>query len=423
MFAFKTKRTVKSGLKSLWLHKLRSGLTMLGITFGVSSVIAMLAIGEGAGRETQRQIERLGSHNIIIQSVQPPQEQTDSTRQRINEYGLTYGDAERIRDTVPRVEVTVPARRVRRRVWAGGQRLETEIVGTVPWYAGVTPTEVAEGRFLTSVDLHARAHVCVLGRRAARLLFPFGDALGSVIRVNNLRYRVVGIASAVARPETAGGKPESDPSSNVYIPLTTMRAQFGKTIMSRSTGSMTIERVELHEFIVKVDDLDSVLPTEKVIDVILKQGHKKQDYQVVVPLQLLEQARQTQRIFTIVLGSIAAISLLVGGIGIMNITLATVMERTREIGIRRAMGAKRLDIVVQFLIETVLLAMFGGGCGVLLGVLAPALVSHVTHMATVVTAWSLVLAFGISASVGVLFGIYPAYRAAHMDPIQALRHE
>jgi len=424
MIGFRVKRTLRAGLKSLWLHKLRSGLTMLGITFGVCSVIAMLAIGQGASQEALRQIEKLGSHNIIIQSVKPPEEQTGAgTRSRTSQYGLTYTDAERIRDTVPHVEVLVSARRIRRRVYHGNRRLDTDIVGTVPWYAGVSNAQIVAGRFLTTLDMHGRANVCVLGTRAARALFPAGDAVGSLIVSEKLRYRVVGILTSSATGEVGGKKLKGDPNSEIYVPLTTLQSYFGETVISRSTGSFNIERVEIHELIVKVTSLDNVIPAERVIGAILGQAHKKQDYQVIVPLQLLEQARETQRIFSVVLGSIAAISLLVGGIGIMNITLASVMERTREIGIRRAMGAKKMDITVQFLTETVLLAILGGGLGIALGVLAPSLVTRFANMTTVVTAWSLALAFGISAAVGVIFGIYPAYRAANMDPIEALRHE
>jgi len=424
MIGFKAKRVLKIGLKSLWMHKMRSGLTMLGITFGVCSVIAMLAIGEGASGEALRQIERLGSHNIIVQSVEPPEMESGSAeRSRMKEYGLTYADAERIRDMLPYVQVTVPARRVRRRASHGSRRFDTDIVGTVPWYAEVGKARLVAGRFLTALDMHGRANVCVLGSRAAKLLFPFDDAIGSVIMVEKLRYRVVGIISAFAPTEIGGKKLRGDPNLEVYVPLTTLKSHFGETIFSRGTGTYSVERVEIHDLIVKVNELESVIPTEKAIATILKQSHKKQDYQIIVPYELLLQARETQRLWNIVLGAIAAISLLVGGIGIMNITLATVLERTREIGIRRAMGAKQIDIVIQFLTETVLLAIFGGTLGIGLGLLVPFLVTLLTNMPTDVTAWSLILAFGISATIGLLFGIYPAYRAAEMDPIEALRHE
>ena len=425
MIGFRVKRILLMGLKSLWLHKLRSGLTMLGITFGVCSVVAMLAIGEGASQDALAQIEKLGSQNIIVQSVEPPEDQSTSSSQtqRVKEYGLTYVDADRIRNTVPDVTVTAPQRRIRRSVVHRSRRMETNVVGTVPWYLEVSQGHMQEGRFLSDVDMDSNASVCVIGTRAADVLFPMGGAVGSVLTVDQLRYRVVGVMSALPRGEVQGKKLEGDPSEEVFAPLTTLKGQFGETIMSRSTGSFSAERVQIHQLFVQVGERKNVIPASKVIGRILEQNHERKDYEVIVPLQLLEQAKQTQRIFSIVLGSIAAISLLVGGIGIMNITLATVMERTREIGIRRAMGAKKVDIVAQFLSETVLLAAFGGGLGIAFGILGPYLVRHFTEMSTVVTAWSLILAFSISAIVGLAFGIYPAYRAANMDPIEALRHE
>ncbi|KPK59067.1 MAG: hypothetical protein AMK73_08855 [Planctomycetes bacterium SM23_32] len=424
MIGFQLKRTLKSGLKSLWLHKMRSGLTMLGITFGVCSVIAMLAIGTGASEEAQEQIRKLGSHNIIIQSVKPPESQSagDSTS-RISEYGITYKDAALIRDTVPDVVRTVPTRKVRANVYVQNRRIDTDIVGTVPWYAEVNNATVLRGGFLTQGHLQRKAGVCVLGKDAADVLFPLGDALGSVVLQGELRFKVIGIITSFARGEFGGKKLQGDPNSEVYIPLTTMNLFYGPNTMHQSGGTFTSERVDLHELTVQVQSLDDVRRVEAVIAQILRNSHSKEDYQLIVPLQLLVQARRTQWIFSIVLGSIAAISLLVGGIGIMNITLATVMERTREIGIRRAMGAKRRHIIFQFLTETLLLALIGGGLGIAFGVLAPYLVQRLAGMRTIVRLWSLLLAFGISAAVGIIFGIYPAYRAANMDPIEALRHE
>ena len=210
---------------------------------------------------------------------------------------------------------------------------------------------------------------------------------------------------------------------NIYIPLTTVKNRFGEVSAQFGTGGRTVEKVELQEIIVKVGSIDEVLPTRNILETILRRFHKKSDYQVVVPLELLKQARQTQRIFSIVLGSIAAISLLVGGIGIMNIMLATVSERTREIGIRRALGARKRDIIMQFLSETLLLTFLGGVLGISLGSLVPFLVTHFGRMPTVITGTSLIMAFGISGAIGIIFGIYPAYRAANMDPIESLRHE
>ncbi len=423
MIGFQLKRTLRAGLKSLWLHKMRSGLTMLGITFGVCSVIAMLAIGTGAGEEAQEQIRKLGSHNIIIQSVKPPQGQSAAETQSVLiEYGLKQRDVVRMRD-VPGVTRVVPSRKVRENVYRGSRRLDTQIVGTVPAHLEVTNSTVLKGRFLSPADMDRKANVCVLGKDAARVLFPLGGALGSTILRGELRFRVVGIMTSFARGELAGAERAGDPNSELYIPLTTMNLFWGPNTIHRTGGTMEAEKVEYHEAIVQIASLDEVRRAESVIAQILQSTHDKADYQLIVPLQLLVQARRTKRIFSIVLGSIAAISLLVGGIGIMNITLATVLERTREIGIRRAMGAKRRHIVFQFLTETLLLALFGGLLGIALGIVAPYLVQRFAGMRTIVTVWSLMLAFGISAAVGVVFGIYPAYRAAHMDPIEALRHE
>ncbi len=424
MIGFQLKRVLKMGGKSLWLHKLRSLLTMLGIMFGVCSVIAMLAIGTGASEEAQAQIRRLGSHNIIIQSVKPPQSQEASqSRSRLIQYGLTYRDFGLVSDTVPAVVEAVPSRRLRGTVLRGSRRMDTSLVGTTPRYLDVNNATMLRGRFISRADMETKASVCVLGRRAAETLFPLGDVIGGVIRKEKLRFKVVGVMTSLPRGEVAGQELQGDPNQDIYIPFATMRSYFGANNIYRTSGTFNAERVELHEIIAEVESLEAVRPAERVIRHLLGSLHKEEDYQLIVPLHLLVQARRTKFIFNVVLGSIAAISLLVGGIGIMNITLASVMERTREIGIRRAMGAKRRHIIFQFLTETLLLALFGGGVGILLGLLAPYLVEHFAGMRTIVTLWSLLLAFGISAAVGVIFGIYPAYRAATMDPIQALRHE
>jgi len=422
---FRLKRTLRLGLRSLWAHKLRSSLTVLGIVFGVCSVIAMLAIGEGASKEAQEQIKELGSQNIILRSAKPPEDQS-ATAQRsfVLTYGLTYADAERIVGTIPSVEVVVAARDIRRGVRRRTRRRDGRIVGTVPWHPEVANLAVARGRFVSTVDMHAKANVCVLGAAMAEALFPFDDPIGDVVKVGTDYYCVIGVMARVAKGTAAkAGSEARSTDLDVYIPLTTARDRFGEIVVKISSGSREMERVELHQIIVKVAHLEQVLPTGDAIRTLLKRFHSKKDYDVLIPLELLQQAELTKRIFNIVLGSIAAISLVVGGIGIMNIMLATVTERTREIGIRRAMGAKKHDIIVQFLTETVLLSGCGGLLGVAFGVIIPLLVTHFAKMATVVTWWSLALAFFISAGVGIVFGLYPAYRAAQMDPIEALRHE
>ncbi len=423
------RRTVRLGIESLWLHRLRSLLTVLGIVFGVCSVIAMLAIGEGASYEAQEQIKNLGSQNIILRSVKPPEDKKAATQQSgqyLLVYGLTYVDIRTIQQTIPGVVVVVPGRIIRDYVWNISRRVDSEIVGTVPWYPRMRNHRVARGRFFSEAEMEGKSDVCVLGAEAAEQLFPLDVPVGGTVRVGSNYYHVVGVMEHRSRgteeTEAAAGT-SAEATSRIYVPLETIKTHYGDITLKRRTGSMELEQVVLHEVTVKVDRRDQVVNVSQAIRRLLDNKHKKPDYRMIVPLELLRQAARTKRIFSIVLGSIAAISLLVGGIGIMNIMLASVTERTREIGIRRALGAKRRDIIVQFLIETVLLSGVGGIIGVVVGVTIPHFVTLFAHMKTIVTFWSPMVAFTISAVVGVVFGLYPALRAASMNPVEALRHE
>lgn len=419
---FHTKRIVYLGLLNIWRHRLRSTLTILGIVFGVCSVIAMLAIGEGASFEALEQIKQLGSHNIILNSVKPPQSESVNTEtNRMLEYGLKYEDAERIQNTVPGVEVIVPSRTIRANVTYRKKRLDANVIGVVPWYLETSNQTIKMGRFLNQLETDDHKNVCVISSNLAARLFTTESPLNKTIKVKSDYYTVIGVleGSGVASQENRAG----ETNLNLFIPLTAAKSRFGDVLVNRSSGSFSMEKVELHQVIVKVEDIGSVIPTSEVIRGILKRFHKEVDYEIVVPQRLLEQAERFKRNSNIVLGSIAAISLLVGGIGIMNIMLATVTERTREIGIRRALGAKKRDIIVQFLSETVLLSGSGGLIGLSLGVAIPFLVTYFADMITIIKLWSVFGAFGISLLIGIVFGIYPAYRAAQMDPIAALRHE
>ncbi len=420
MIASRVVRIVRLGFKGISVHKLRSSLTVLGIVFGVASVIAMLSIGEGASYEAQEQIKALGSQNIIVRSVKPPDEQGSSAeRSRVSEYGLRYEDAEVIRDTLPDVDVIVPVREIRKDVRFLDRRASGRILGTVPWLAEVMKRGLAAGRFLAPEDVRSASAVCVLGGGIASELFRFEEPLGALVKLGSEYFRVVGVMAE--RAAASGGI--SSAGMDVYIPITTAREWFGETLMKISSGSRDMEKVQLHELQVRVSDDSLVRPIAGVVRDLLARRHRKPDYEVLVPLELLMRAEATKRIFNIVLGSIAGISLLVGGIGIMNIMLASVTERTREIGIRRALGAKRRDIVVQFLVETVVLSLCGGLAGVALGIAIPSIVTHFSNLKTIVQPFFLALAFSISGLIGIVFGLYPAWRAAQMDPIEALRHE
>ncbi len=431
MFLFRLKRTMKLGAKSLWMHRLRSTLTALGIVFGVCSVIAMLAIGEGASQEAQDQIARLGSTNIIIRTIKPAEEQRAQTNSDVVQaYGLTYTDAERIRQTIPDIEQVVPKRLVTFQTWYRNRVTTAQVIGTVPWYPDVHPVKRVRGRFLSTVDMDYEQKVCVVDEQLMDQLFIVDDPMDMDVKINSTYYRVVGIVTSTGPMGTDQGNGGDSSQSgsggvagNVYIPLTAMQKSFGDTTVQFVGGTRQAEKVELQELTVQVKDTEAVLPIRDILEALLQNSHAKKDYQIVVPLELLRQAARTKRIFSIVLGSIAAISLLVGGIGIMNIMLATVSERTREIGIRRALGAKQRDIVIQFLSETLMLTFAGGVLGIVLGCFIPILVTQFGHMPTVITGTSLLLAFGISGAIGLTFGLYPAYRAATMDPIVSLRHE
>jgi putative ABC transport system permease protein len=420
-------RIVQLGLKSLLLHKMRSALTMLGIIFGVCSVIAMLAIGEGASYEAQEAIKKLGSSNIILRSVKPTADNKMSSAGRsfVADYGLTYADMGRL-ENIPGIRRVLPMRIIRDDVRFNTISIPAQIIGTQPIYAEMSGVDLVRGRFLSDTDDARRNNVCVLTVSLAANLFPYQDPLEEEVRIGSDYYNVVGLLrekSSVEKRPQAGRTEGQALDNNVYIPLATTKSRFGETIFRRSAGTFEAEKVELHQITVQFGDVENVEVAVPQIEAMLKRFHQKRDFEVIVPLQLLRQAEATKRIFNIVLGSIAAISLLVGGIGIMNIMLATVTERTREIGIRRALGARKRDITTQFLVETVVLSVGGGLIGVVVGIATPLIVSALTDMKTIITPFSVLIAFGISGAVGIVFGLYPARRAADLDPIEALRHE
>jgi putative ABC transport system permease protein len=415
-------RTVRLGVRSLMLHKLRSLLTTLGVLFGTSSVIAMLAIGEGASEEAQDQIRQLGSQNVILRAVKPPDDVVSNASSRVVSYGLKNSDLARIKETFPGVRRVAPVREIYEEVRYSNRALNPRVLATVPLYREVTGRVLSEGRFLSDQDMANVANVCVLSYEVARYLFPFESPLDKDIKIGGDYYTVVGtLLSRVPYAEDAPS--EGQPTSEVFIPLETGLKWYGEMQVKIRAGGRDMEEVQLHEIVVEVDEPENVPLVAAAAREMLTRNHDQVDYEMIVPLELLMRAEETKRIFNIVLGSIASISLLVGGIGIMNVMLATVTERTREIGIRRALGAKRRHIVTQFLVETVVLSVGGGLLGVALGLAIPTIVENTADMRTIVTPSAPLLAFAISAGIGVVFGIYPAWRASHMDPVEALRHE
>ncbi len=414
-------RNIRLGIKNLMLHKLRSLLTVLGMVFGVGSVIAMLAVGEGASREAMEQIRKLGSNNIILTAVKPIEEEQGTARSGwMSVYGLLYEDEQRIRETMPAVLRTVPVKHVRKEGRLGERAMELRLMGTTPDWFDLVSRPLVAGRTLTQMDCDRQASVCILTEHGARRLLATEHTIGQPLRIGGDYYKVIGI---VRSEQSSGSIQTPDQNVDAYIPLNVARARFGDISIRRTTGSREMKLVELHMILVQVRSIDQVESTADAIRSMLKRFHKKEDYRISVPLALLQQAEATKRTFNIVLGSIAGISLLVGGIGIMNIMLASVTERTREIGIRRAIGAKRRQIIVQFLIETIVLSTVGGLIGIVIGMTIPWVITRLAGMPTVVPAYSIVLSLCISVGVGIIFGLYPAVRAAKLEPIVALRHE
>jgi len=413
------------GLKSLLRNKLRSLLTMLGMIFGVGSVIAMLSVGAGARYEILSRIQELGICNIIVNSVAPPDEIKHSDNvDWMNRYGITFQDADYIESTFPTVSRLLRVNLVKKRVWHQGTGLEASVLGVEPEHLDMFRLRVGRGRVFNRIDADSAAKVCIVRRALIQQMKSIEDPIGMTLHIGGFPFQVIGVLQKERfRSHMRKALAIDDRAHEIYIPYETSMRVFGTFTYVRRTGSREVSEVELDQIVVRAASSDLVFSTSQMIASMLEHFHDRRDFEIVVPLELLRQSEETQKVFNIVMVLIASISLVVGGIGIANIMLATITERTKEIGIRRALGAQRKDILFQFLTETVAIAVVGGVLGLLFGLIAIWGIVEYTDWKAMIEPHYIGISLLISCSVGMIFGIFPARRAARMDPITALRYE
>jgi putative ABC transport system permease protein len=405
------------GFQNLLLHKLRTLLTMLGMIFGVAAVVSMLSIGAGAQQQVMAFIEQLGVRNLIVEAREPTSWEENRNRRKTSP-GLSLADLRVIRSSVEGVLEYTPRKKFTpTRMLPKPERDMPTVFGVLPNYQRIAALRMASGRFFTQAESDRAAPVCVLGEGARASLFGIEDPVGKYLKVNEQWFHVVG---AVGAQLTVQGGVEgvgvTDMNNLIYVPVS--------AALLRLEDSKSGYRDEIDGIYMQLASSDLSLPTADVVRSVLTTTHRgENDFSVVVPAELLAEQRRTQRIFDTVMVAIASISLLVGGIGIMNIMLASILERTREIGVRRALGARQKDIVRQFLIESVLISFVGGVMGIAFGIGISHLISWLAGWNTVITPLSVIVAFVVSVSVGLVFGIYPATKAARLDPVEAIRYE
>jgi putative ABC transport system permease protein len=421
-------------LRSLWLHKLRAVLSVLGIIIGTAAVIALMAFGKGSMEDALDDIRRQGTTNIIVKSFKPIDEVNTQRRSWVAQYGLTWDDYERFK-LIDDVVGTVPMRIFPMEVRNIDRTCNARLVATTEDYKRINQFQMAAGRFLVDgldqvdeTDDQRFRTVVVLGARVAEDLFPFEHPVGKTVVIYKEQYLVIGVIRDRLPQGARGGQSTEDFNKDVYIPIRTCQTRFGERVRIIQGASRSAEAVQIHQITLTISDIDKVRSTGDLVRSLLKENHQRSEWEVHVPLDRLEAAERERARFLGLLVVIAGISLIVGGIGIMNIMLATVTERTREIGIRRALGAKRRDIISQFLIEAVVQTNIGGLLGILVGLLIAFCVPLVTRffmksaMPVQLEPWSLVISLVFAIFVGIAFGLYPAYRASRLDPIEALRH-
>ncbi len=410
---------------NLMLHKTRSMLAVLGVIFGVASVICMLSISEVARQDVVRRIERLGLNNVIVDSVKPEnirrQEQQEQEESWVAEYGISRSDLRVLEKNVGAIEQIVPMRLLLHDVVANQKVGDITVVGTKPEYAEVMNHAVARGRFIHAVDEANLKAVCVLGYEASRELFPLKSAVGQVVKIGGQFFDVVGIMEK--KGQMGSGGKFSNPDKAAFVPFESTFSRFGSLQVRRGGGVSEATDIEVNRAVLKVADAETLEPVSQLTENLLQRLHKKNDVSVTIPYTLLNERKQSERIFRWVMGSLAAISLLVGGIGIMNIMLANMAERKSEIGLRRALGANRTDIVSLFVSESLLLCLLGGALGVAVGLGLARIIGSLASWTVVYQPWSIPLGIIVSLIVGLVFGTWPAIRAAQQDPVLALRSE
>lgn len=406
---------IRLAISGLGDHKFRSFLTMLGIIFGVASVIAMLSIGEGAKREAIAKYQDLGVNNIIIREKSLSDSELEEVRAKFS-LGLSIQDADVIREIVPGVERVAYQAEINTDVKYTDKSAKSTIIGVNPEFLRMMNFRLGLGEFIREEHYNQRLKVCVLGAGVAKTLFQSEDPLGKMVKIEDQWLEVIGVLeSKTLFTETVGELAARDMNTDVYVPLSVFLKRFNRANILTS---------EIQQITVQVNNSGQLMEAAALADEILKRHHfNNNDYSIVVPLELLKQEEKERQIYNFLLGAIAAISLLVGGIGIMNIMLATVMERTREIGIRRAIGARKSDIMSQFVTEAIVISITGGIIGVFLGVTLSLSVSLFTDINTYIRLYSVFIAFAFSVIVGISFGYLPAKNAANLKPVDSIRYE
>jgi putative ABC transport system permease protein len=418
------RHAVRLGVRGITANALRSALTALGIVCGVAAVVVMLAIGEAARYKALKDLQDLGADTIVLKSQKPTEESSDKSARDLTAYGLTYADLDRLRSTIPTVKSATPMREFRKTVWRDGKKLDSRIVTVTPEFIPQNNIRLLRGRGIEPRDQETFANVAVISAEVAEQLFPAQDPINKTITVEGFLtgYTMTVVGVTESKTLAAGGESGGEFTKVVFLPFETDRVRVGKDLITIKEGSESVEKIEVSQITLTVTDTGEVSRTAAAVKSVIDQFHPGKDVAVVVPLDLIRKTEETQRSYTFILAAIAGVSLVVGGIGIMNIMLASVTERTREIGIRRALGAKRRDIALQFLVETVVLSCGGGLLGLVLGVGTAFAIKWLLKTETQVSVVSMVVAFVVSVLVGLVSGLYPARRAARLDPIEALRH-